>query len=175
MGRKSGKKEEKKMAYRNKVYVSMDADTDLRYYWLMKAWKQNDNTAFDFYDAHDINNILDKSEESIKRGLQERFRNTKVFVLLVGEHTRYLYRYVRWEIQEALKRNLPCIVVNINGKRSLDSERCPAIIRNQLAVHISYNAKIMQYALDNWPQFFEEARKTGAYYYSDEIYEKLGL
>ena len=29
------------MAYRNKVYVSMDADNDLRYYYLMKAWKQS--------------------------------------------------------------------------------------------------------------------------------------
>ena len=121
---------------------------------------------------------MDKSEESIKKGLQERFRNTKVFVLLVGEHTRYLYRYVRWEIQEALNRNIPCIVVNLNGKRSLDSERCPAIIRDELALHISYNAKIMQYALENWPLYFEIAKregKKGAYYYSDEIYRKLGL
>ena len=30
------------MAYHNKVYVSMDADNDLRYYRLMQAWKQND-------------------------------------------------------------------------------------------------------------------------------------
>lgn len=45
------------MAYRNKVYVSMDADNDLRYYYLMKAWKQSDYTPFNFYDAHDINNI----------------------------------------------------------------------------------------------------------------------
>jgi hypothetical protein len=28
------------MAYRNKVYVSMDADNDLHYYRLMRAWKQ---------------------------------------------------------------------------------------------------------------------------------------
>lgn len=166
------------MAYRNKVYVSMDADNDLHYYYLMKAWKQNDYSSFNFYDAHDINTILDKSEASIKRGLQERFRNTKVFVLLVGEHTRYLYKYVRWEIQEALNRELPCIVVNLNGKRSMDSQRCPAIIRDKLAVHISYNAKILQHALENWPVFYENAKregKTGAYYYADEVYEKLGL
>lgn len=93
------------MAYRNKVYVSMDADNDLRYYNLMRAWRQNDYTPFDFYDAHDINNIYDKSEASIKAGLQERFRNTKVFVLLVGEHTKYLYKYVRWEIEQAIKRD----------------------------------------------------------------------
>lgn len=166
------------MAYRDKVYVSMDADSDLHYYNLMKAWKQNDNSSFTFRDAHDLNTILDKSEASIKAGLQERFRNSKVFVLLVGKHTRYLYKYVRWEIQEAIKRELPCIVVNLNGKRSMDSELCPPIIRDHLAIHISYNAKILQYALENWPASDQRKRKsgeTGAHYYKESLYEKLGL
>lgn len=166
------------MGYKNKVYVSMDADNDLKYYNLMKAWKQNDNTKFNFYDAHDINTILDKSEESIKAGLQERFRNTKVFVLLVGEHTKYLYKYVRWEIEQAIKRDIPCIVVNLNGKKSMDSERCPAIIREELAIHISYNAKILQYALENWPSSYEQYKKEGkkgAYYYKESVYKELGL
>ena len=166
------------MAYKDRIYVSMDADSDIRYYYLMKAWKQNDNTTFDFRDAHDLNNILDKSEASIKAGLQERFRNTKVFVLLVGEHTRYLYKYVRWEIEEAIKREIPCIVVNLNGKRSLDSDLCPPIIRNHLAIHISYNARILQYALENWPYSDNEKRKNGdygPYYYKESVYEKLGL
>ena len=166
------------MAYHDKVYVSMDADNDLIYYRLMQAWKQNDNMNFDFRDAHDLNTILDKSEMSIKAGLQERFRHTKVFVLLVGEHTKYLYKYVRWEIEQAIKRDLPCIVVNINGKRSCDINLCPAIIRDNLAIHISYNAKILQYALENWPASYEKKKKegnSGAYYYSDEVYRKLGI
>ena len=166
------------MAYRNKIYVSMDADNDLKYYRLMQAWKQNDNVYFDFQDAHDINNIYDKSEESIKAGLQERFRNTKVFVLLVGDHTKYLYKYVRWEIEQAIKRELPCIVVNINGMRSCDYDRCPALMRDHLAIHISFNARIMQYALETWPASAERKRKSGekgAYYYKDEVYKKMGL
>ena len=166
------------MAYKNKVYVSMDADNDLRYYYLMKAWKQSDHTSFNFYDAHDINNIYDKSEASIKAGLQERFRNTKVFVLLVGEHTKYLYKYVRWEIEQAIKREIPCIVVNLNGKRSADQNLCPALMRDNLAVHISFNAKILQYALENWPASAERYRKegtTGAYYYNESVYEELGI
>ncbi len=166
------------MAYRNKVYVSMDADNDLRYYNLMKAWKQSDYSTFNFYDAHDVNNILDKSEASIKSGLQERFRNSKVFVLLVGEHTRYLYKYVRWEIEQAIKRDLPCIVVNLNGKRSMDSERCPAIIRDSLAIHINFHSKMLQYALENWPASYEQLKKegkSGAYYYGEETYQRLGL
>lgn len=166
------------MAYRNKIYVSMDADNDLKYYFLMKAWKQNDNTEFNFYDAHGLNNIYDKSEDSIKAGLRERFRNTKIFVLLVGKHTKYLYKYVRWEIEEAIKREIPFIVVNLNGKRCLDADNCPALARDNLAMHISFNSKIMQYTLENWPSSFEKKHKSGdkdSYYYKDSVYKSLGL
>lgn len=166
------------MAYRNKVYVSFDADSDINYYRLMRAWTQNDNTNFNFYDAHDVNNNYDKSEASIKASLEERFRNSKVFVLLVGEHTRFLYKYVRWEIEQAIRRELPIIVVNINGMRQMDEERCPAIVRNQLAVHISFNEKILQFALENWPD--EDARyrredKIGPFQYYYDVYQRLGL
>lgn len=77
------------MAYRNKTYVAFDGDTDIKYYRTMQMWKQNDNTDFNFYDAHDLNNAMDTStEETIKRKLRERMSNSKVFVLLVGEGTR---------------------------------------------------------------------------------------
>ena len=165
------------MAYRNKVYVSFDADSDIKYYYLMKAWKQSDKTAFNFFDAHDINNNYDKSEESIKKALYERFRNSKVFVLLVGEHTKYLYKYVRWEIMQAINREIPIIVINLNGKRCIDSDRCPPILKDKFAVHISYNEKIMEYALNNWPLFYEDNKKekAGPHYYSDSVYKWLGL
>ncbi|MCK4729665.1 MAG: TIR domain-containing protein [Desulfobacterales bacterium] len=156
----------------------MDADNDLHYYRLMGAWKQSDHTSFSFYDAHDLNTIFDRSEASIKAGLQERFRNSKVFVLLVGDHTRYLYKFVRWEIEQALNRKLPCIVVNLNGKRQQDNDRCPPLIRDHLAIHISFNSKIMEYALDNWPQSHASKETDGvdeAYHYKASVYQRLGL
>ncbi len=166
------------MPYRNKVYVSMDADNDIHYYRLMQAWKQSDRTSFVFQDAHDLNTIFDKSEESIRAGLQVRFRNTKVFVLLVGEHTRYLYKFVRWEIEQALKRRLPAIVVNLNGHRQQDADRCPPLIRDELAMHISFNAKIMQHALEHWPASHDAKVRegtSGAFHYKESVYRGLSL
>jgi len=167
------------MSYKNKTFVSFDGDTDMHYYRLMEAWKQNDNISFNFYNAHDLNSARDTStEESIKAQLMERLRNTKVFVSLVGENTRYLYKFVRWEIEQAISRALPIIVVNLNGKRSMDADRCPPLLKDELAVHISFNASIMQHALENWPDSYENLRiqrKTGAYYYGDDIYNRLGL
>ena len=104
------------MAYRNKVFVSFDGDNDISYYRLMLAWKQSDHSSFNFYNAHDVTSARDSSTElSIKSSLQERLRETKVFVLLVGNSTKYLYKFVRWEIEQALRRSLPIICVNLKG------------------------------------------------------------
>lgn len=166
------------MSYRNKTYVSFDADEDMRYYRLLCAWNANSAFDFTFFDAHEINTILDASEESIKAGLQERFRNTKVFVILIGEHTRYLYRYVRWEIEQAVKRRIPIVAVNLNGKRSIDYERCPATLRDELAIHVPFAEKILRYALESWPEsdgLHRRASESGPYHYKESVYKSLGM
>jgi hypothetical protein len=167
------------MAYRNKVYIAFDADSDIRYYRLMQAWKQNDCSNFDFNNAHELNTIQSWSTElSIKSALRERMKNTKTFILLVGEKTKFQNTYVRWEIELALKQDLPIIAANINGKRSMDESRCPLILRDKLAMHVSYNPAIIQYALENWTntyQVFSREGKLGPYYYQDSIYKRLGL
>ncbi len=166
------------MAYRNKVYVSFDADNDMEYYRTLQMWDANDDFEFTFNDAHDLNTILDKSEESIKAGLMERFRNTKIFVLLIGKHTKYLYKYVKWEIEQAIKRGIPIIAVNLNGKRDLDKDLCPPVLQNELAIHIPFKMKIIDYALHNWPEQDKSHRskgESGAYYYKDSLYKDLGL
>ena len=165
--------------YTNKTYVAFDADNDIHYYRLMQAWKKNDNTSFNFYDAHDLNNLLSwSSEETIKAKLAERMRNSKVFVLLVGNNTKYLYKFVRWEIEQAIRREIPIIVVNLNKKRSKDSDLCPAVLNNKLAIHISFNQKIIEYAINNWPnsdKYYRKENEIGEYYYKDSVYQSLGL
>jgi hypothetical protein len=167
------------MPYRNKTFVSFDGDSDMAYYRLMQAWTQKDGIDFNFYNAHDLNTARDWSQESsIKVQLAERMRNSKIFVLLVGERTRYLTKFVRWEIEQAISRSLPMIVVNLNGRRFMDDERCPTLAKETLAIHISFNAAIMQYALDNWPTTYESVEregKSGPYYYKAEVYKELGL
>ncbi len=167
------------MAYRNKTFVSFDGDTDMHYYRLMTAWHQNDNTPFNFYNAHELKQSRDSSSEvTIKSSLADRLRNSKSFVLLVGEKTQYLYKFVRWEIEQALSRDLPIIAVNLNGSRSMDPDRCPPLLKDSLAVHVSFNPAIMQHALENWPDSDAQQRrlsKSGPYYYNDDVYRRYGL
>ncbi len=165
--------------YTNKTYIAFDADNNIRHYRLMQAWKKNDNTSFNFYDAHDLNNLMSyASEETIKAKLAERLRNTKVFIILIGNNTKYLYKFVRWEIEQAIKREIPIIAVNLNGERGMDNNLCPAVLQDVLAVHVSYNQKIIEYAINNWEasdKAYRKEGKSGSYYYKDSVYKSLGL
>lgn len=169
------------MAYRNKTYVAFDGDNDIRYYNLMKAWKQSDNTNFNFYDAHDLYPSKDSSQtDSIKKQLAKRMENSKVFVLLLGEHTKLLTRFVKWEVEHALYLGLPIIVVNINQCRKNDEERMPKWLDDKLCISCSFNSRILQYSLENWPQFHndyirDEEKNRVHYYWKSSVYEELGL
>jgi len=60
----------------------------------------------------------------------------------------------------------------------MDSERCPSLLQNSLAIHICFNAAIMEHSLENWPGSDASLRtqgKTGPYYYEDRVYTGLGL
>lgn len=166
------------MAYRNKFYVCFDSDNDIHYYWLMRAWKQGDGTKFNLYDAHDLNTAYNASfEEAVKRQLRARIQDTRAFVVLIGERTRYL-QFVKWEIEEALALDLPIICVNLNGLRHRDLIRCPSIINDKLSVHIGFNAVILQHALKTWPARHDDLRQrrdSSPYYYKESDYLALGL
>jgi len=167
------------MPYRNKTYVCFDGDNDIHYYRLMLAWTQSDRTPFNFYNAHDLNTSRDSSlTESIRRQLRERLLNSKVFVVLIGERTRYLTRFVRWEMEQALSLKIPIIGVNLNGLREQDRDRCPPTIRDELAIYVSFNAAILQHALESWPEQDRTLRANGhggPYYYEPRTYQNLGL
>jgi hypothetical protein len=167
------------MPYRNKCYVCFDGDKDMQYYLLLQAWGANSKIDFDFYDAHELKQARDtSSEETIKRSLRERLNNSREFMVLVGESTKHLYKFVRWEIEVAQSLNLPIIVVNLNGIKRLDAERCPPLVRDALAIHVPFKLEPIRYALKNWPEGSNKHRlkgETGAFYYTDETYAKNGL
>lgn len=164
------------MAYRNKTYICFDADTDMKYYRLMQAWNENGNVSFDFHNAHELNRIMPWSgEEAIKRALRERMLNSKVAIVLIGAHTKDLHKFVRWEIEQAQRMGIPLIGVNLNKMKQVDNNLCPAILRDNLAVHIAYGQKIIDHALNNWPQHhykLSQEGKSGGYSYPMLAYKQ---
>lgn len=164
------------MSYRNKTYVVFDADNDMWAYAYMKGWKNNEHIEFNFHNAHDLNTIrAGSSEETIKRRLRERFSSAKQVIVLIGEHTKHLYKFVRWEIEVAQNLGLPIVAVNLNKMRSFDTDRCPAILRDKYIVHVSFNARIIKYALDNFPGEYErrDLNVVGNRSYNPSVYKNL--
>ena len=144
----------------------------------MKGWNQSEHIDFDFYDAHDLRPLTDgASEETVRNRLRQRLANSKQAIVLIGENTRYLYKFVRWEIETAQELDFPIIGVNLNGSRRYDAELCPPILRDRYVVHVAFKAKIIQYALDNFPTEYakRDSNAAGNRHYNDSVYTRLGL
>ena len=166
------------LAYRNKTYIAFDGDEDMHYYRLMTAWSANEKFDIEFHNAHDLNTARDSSqEESIKRQLGERFANSKAFVILIGEKTRSLTKFVKWEVETADRLGIPIIAVNLNGSRAADS-RCPVWLKDKLAVYVPFSEKMVTHALNNWPESHAnnvKLGKSGPFHYNEGVYQRFGL
>lgn len=154
------------MSYRNKTYIIFNADYpngngDIHYYRLMQAWKQKEHIDFNFHDAHDLNNLWNGSnEDTIKRRLRERMANSKQVIVLVGEHTKNLYKFVRWEIQVAIDMDIPIIAVNLD-KANKSTNRTPPILKeNAYFVNIPFEMLKIKYTLDNFPAEYHREKKN---------------
>jgi hypothetical protein len=166
------------MGYRDQTYVIFDADNDMWAYGFMKGWHKNEHVDFNFFDAHELNKLTDTAgEDTVKRKLRERMAGASQAIVVVGESTKNLFRFVRWEIELAINTQLPIVVANLNDRRSLDSDRCPAILRDHYAVHVAFKARIIKHALDQFPVEYASYKnsRTGARHYSDDIYRQVGL
>lgn len=165
------------MSYRNKTYVIFDGDNDIWAYNYMKGWKANENIDFNFYDAHDLRPLsATATEQTVKAALRQRLRNTVQAIVLVGESTRNLFRFVRWEIETCIRLDIPIIAVNLNGRASIDEELCPPIIRDKFVVHIPFKLRIIRHSLDYFPaEFRARTSDYGPRLYKKSTYDQLGL
>jgi hypothetical protein len=168
------------MGHRNKTYIIFDGDNDKWAYARMKGWKALENIDFDFENAHDEYTLTSNAsnETYIKGKLRKRFQNASQVILLIGESTKNLYKYVRWELEVAQNLDIPIIAVNLNGDRSQNNNTCPPIIRDTYVVHIPFKLKIIKYALDSFPSEFKKRdsnSSVGGRVYNNSVYTSLGL
>lgn len=172
------------MAYRNKTYVAF-ASEDIKSYYLMKAWRENDGIEFDFFDAHDINTALDTSQpETIRARLRERLANTKQCVVLISGTTKakaaksstFLY----YEVEAISRRGLPVVFANLDGARTVQSGKLPTTLTEPYTISVSFGPSIIKYALDNFPETYAKNLKAGTpkigpHHYNQSVYDQLGL
>jgi hypothetical protein len=156
------------------TYVAFDGDKDIWAYRFMRGWSTNKRIDFELLDAHDLGNMTDRArgEAYIKSKLRERMNRSTAVVVFVGESTKFLHKYVRWEIELAIELGLPLIAVNLNKTPGLDNDRCPAILRDTCAVHIPFKLAAIRHAVDNWPAKYRSltsAERTGSWSYPERL------
>ena len=151
----------------SRVFVGFSS-TDIHYYHLMCAWKNNSKIDFNFIDCQLHEEIDSEDELYIKRKCRERINMAGTFISLIGGDTKSKHKYVRWELEVALEKGCRIIGVNLDGSRQMNSEKCPKIIQNIGAIFVPFSPKVVAYALDNY-----QMKNSKSYYYPDSVYEKL--
>lgn len=169
------------MSYRNKTYVAF-ASEDIKLYRLMEAWRDNDKIDFNFYDAHDLFVSRDTSKpETIKRNLRERLKNAKQIVLLGSAHAKKKggdgSSFLAHEVEVIKEFDLPVVVANLDGDRKIDRNFIPDpfLDAKYYTMSVSFQPKIIKFALDDYAPNYATKRGEGPHYYLASVYENLGL
>jgi hypothetical protein len=136
----------------------------------MCAWKANTNIDFNFTDCQLSDEINSENEDYIKRKCRERINMAGKYILLIGNDTKYKYKYVRWEAEVAIEKDCTIIGVNLDGSRDMEESKCPSIIRNIGAIFVPFSPAIIKYALENYTMHND----NDDYHYRDKVYKSLG-
>lgn len=169
------------MSYRNKTYVAF-ASEDITQYRMMEAWRESEHIDFDFYDAHDLYKSRDTSQpETIKRNLRERMKNAKQIVILGGPHAKRKggdgTSFLAYEVKVLMEFSLPVVVANLDGDRKIVKNFIPSPLLNAdyYTLSVSFQPKIIQFALDKYAAGFAGRTNRGPHYYEPDIYKQIGL
>ena len=135
---------------KNKIYIAFDADNDMQYYNLLKAWDANDGIFFEFtknQNAHNINYAHDWAlPESIKNQLRARLKESRILLLLVGASTYRCSKFVEYEVEAAMRMDIPIVYVMLNSS-FVEPKWVPM---DYPLLTIDFNAKSINKSLREW-------------------------
>lgn len=181
------------MAYRNGTYVAFHANgtnipgkSDIDYYNLMKAWSAKTYDDFTMTNSHEkAAAVRDSSKKStLRASLQQRLRNSKNMVLIIGETTKNDTDWVPFEIQQAVDAyKIPIIAAytkygSILAPAQLRSHWPKALldrIDNNTArvIHIPFKKAPILDAISQFSHSNPPA--TSLNYYTEEAYREFGI
>ena len=124
------------------------SSTDIHYYRLMQAWKENESIDFDFADCQLANELRSEDESYIKQKCRERINMAGKYVMLIGDDTKSKHKYVRWEAEIAIEKGCTIVGCNLDGSRQMSDAKCPPIIKNIGAIFVPFSPYIVKHALN---------------------------
>ena len=181
------------MAYRNGTYVAFHAQgtnlpgkSDMDYYNLMKAWSAKTDDDFTMINSHEkVCSVRDTSKKTtLRASLQERLRNSKNMVLIIGETTRLDTDWVPFEIEQAVDNyGIPIIATYTDYSPILTPRELRPLWPKALAdrindktarvIHIPFKKAPLLDAIDQFNH--NNLPKGSLSHYSDEAYRSWDL
>ena len=181
------------MAYRNGTYIAFHADgtnrpgeSDISYYNLMKAWTAKGDDDFTMINSHDkASAVRDSSKrETLRASLLQRLRNSRNFVLIIGETTRFAKLWVPFEIEQAIDcYGLPIVAAYTGYNYIMAPAELSALWPDALAdriadktarvIHIPFKKQPLKDAIDQFD--LNNPPSTPLDYYAREAYEQWGI
>lgn len=179
------------MAYRNGTYIAFHAngtdipiDSDIKYYNLLKAWSAKGDDDFAMINSHDkASSVRDSSKKAtLQASLQERLRNSKNMVLILGETTRFDTDWVPFEIEKAIDTyDIPLIVAYTTWDRRILSPKFlanywPQALRLRIeegtakAIHIPFKKGPLMDAIETIT--IRDQPPHGLWFYSAAAYDQ---
>lgn len=133
---------------RTRTYIAGDWTGDKSAIDLLHKWNDSERWGLSFYDAHDITQSSDDSQNcSIKASLRARLDVSKTFVLIVGNGTKtrrsgacnYCFKqnecgssnnksFIEYECDKAVRDKLKIIV--LYNAATVDKTKCPDAVKN---------------------------------------------
>jgi hypothetical protein len=103
------------------TFTIFDGYTDRGAYARLKGWNSLERVPFSFEDAHSLEamTLRAQDEDYVKSRLKQRMAGSSQALVLIGEKTKNLRRFVRWETELAIDA-MPIIAVKLNGLRHID-------------------------------------------------------
>ena len=181
------------MAYRNGTYVAFHANgtnipgnSDIDYYNLMKAWSSKTDDDFTMNNSHDkAAAVRDSSKKAtLRASLQQRLRNSKNVVLIIGKTTKNDADWVPFEIEQAVDSyKIPIIATYTNYEYILEPAKLrhhwPKALLERIdnnsarVIHVPFKKAPL---LDAIGQFnHNNPPSTPLNYYTEEAYREFGI
>jgi hypothetical protein len=173
-------------SYRNGVYVAFNGmgtsnptESDIKYYYQMKAWRENMNIDFTFHDSHEkTEEILDTSnDETFKRKLNERLANSRTFMLIVSEKTILPSRWLDYELNRLIETvKIPIVLVltdeSIDRRQFVSGSMhlLPAKLRNAIksreltTLSVGFNKQSIKCAIEKFHVHNKELEPGEGYF-----------
>ena len=130
---------------------------------------ENEKIEFDFHDVHDLNTALDTSQpDTIRRRLRERLANTKQTIVLGSSQCKSKASrtgsFIYYEIETLVALKLPVVLANLDGDRTARTDYLPQRFAdaNYHTLSVSFQPRIIQYALDDWVPGWAAVDKQGS-------------